>query len=59
MTEQERTELRDRIKSVQERIAMAAERAGRSPDDIILVAASKMNDAERVRAAIAGGIRGW
>ena len=47
----------DRIQSVQERIARAAERAGRSPDDIILVAASKMNDAERVRAAIAAGIR--
>lgn len=57
MTEQEKTELQDRIKSVQERVARAAERAGRNPDDIILVAASKMNNAERVRAAIAAGIR--
>ncbi len=57
MTEQEKQVLADRIQSVQERIARAAERAGRSPDDIILVAASKMNDAERVRAAIAAGIR--
>ena len=57
MTEQEKQVLADRIQSVQERIARAAERTGRSPDDIILVAASKMNDAERVRAAIAAGIR--
>ena len=45
MTEQEKIELQDRIQSVQERIARAAERAGRDPQDIILVAASKMNDA--------------
>ena len=57
MTEQEKNELQDRIHSVQERIARAAERAGRDPQEIILVAASKMNDAERVRAAIAAGIR--
>ena len=38
-------------------MARAAERAGRNPDDIILVAASKMNNAARVRAAIAAGIR--
>lgn len=57
MTEQEKTALQDRIKSVQERVARAAERAGRSPNEIILVAASKMNDADHVRAAIAGGIR--
>lgn len=57
MTEQEKQELEDRIHAVQERIARAAERAGRDAKDIILVAASKMNDAERVRAAIRGGIR--
>ena len=57
MTEQEKIELQDRIQYVQERIARAAERAGRDPQDIILVAASKMNDAERVRAAIQAGIR--
>ena len=38
MTEQEKIELRDRIQSVQERIARAAEQAGRKPEDIILVA---------------------
>ncbi len=57
MTEQERKELYDRIQSVQERVNRAAEKAGRDPSEITLVAASKMNDAERVRAAIAGGIR--
>ena len=56
MTEQEKSELRDRIKAVQERIARAAEHAGRDPKEITLVAASKMNDAEHVRAAIDAGI---
>lgn len=56
MTEQEKIELRDRILAVQERVARAAEQAGRDPKEITLVAASKMNDAERVRAAIAAGI---
>lgn len=56
MTEQEKIELRDRIKAVQERIARAVEHAGRDPKEITLVAASKMNDAEHVRAAIDAGI---
>ena len=57
MTDQENRELKSRIAAVQERVAQAAQRAGKKPEDIILVAASKMNDAERVRAAIAAGIR--
>lgn len=57
MTEQEKKQLRDRIASIQERIARAAECAGRKPEEITLVAASKMNDAEHVREAIAAGIR--
>ena len=48
MTEQERNELHERIAQVKERVARAAEKAGKKPEDIILVAASKMNDAERV-----------
>lgn len=56
MTEQQKNELRGRIAAVQERIARAAERAGRDAKEITLVAASKMNDAERVRAAIKAGI---
>ena len=42
---------------MQERVAQAAAKAGRSPEDITLVAATKMNDAARVRAAISCGIR--
>ncbi|MBS6882035.1 MAG: YggS family pyridoxal phosphate-dependent enzyme [Clostridiaceae bacterium] len=57
MTEQKKSELYSRIQAVQERIDTAAEKVGRDPKDIILVAASKMNDAERVRTAIACGIR--
>lgn len=57
MTEQESRELKNRIAAVQERVAQAAQRAGKNPEDIILVAASKMNDAERVRAAISAGIK--
>ena len=57
MTEQEKKQLRDRIASIQERIARAAECAGRKPEEITLVAASKMNDTEHVREAIAAGIR--
>lgn len=45
-----------RVTAVKENIARAARAAGREPEDIILVAASKMNDAERVRQAIAAGI---
>ena len=46
----------DNIKRVRERIENAALVSGRSGGDITLVAASKMNDAARVREAIAGGI---
>ena len=56
MTEQERNELHERIAQVKERVARAAEKAGKKPEDIILVAASKMNDAERVQEAIRAGI---
>mgnify|MGYP002571340491 CR=1 FL=1 len=56
MTEQERNELHERIAQVKERVARAAEKAGKKPEDIILIAASKMNDAERVQEAIRAGI---
>ena len=49
--------------SIQENIARiraqmneAAIKAGRNPEDILLCAATKMNDAEAVRQAIAGGV---
>ncbi len=57
MTEQEKIELRSRIESVNERIAAAAEKAGRKAEDITLVAATKMNDAERVRFSVECGIK--
>ena len=42
-----------RVKAV---MARAACEAGREPDEVLLVAATKMNSAERVREAIAAGV---
>lgn len=56
MTELERNTLVQNLHQVQARIAEAARRAGRRPEEIQLVAATKMNDAERIRAAIAAGL---
>lgn len=56
MTEQERKQIADNIKRVREQIAQAAVRAGRAPEEIQLVAATKMNDAERVREALRHGV---
>ncbi|MGI5978189.1 MAG: YggS family pyridoxal phosphate-dependent enzyme [Oscillospiraceae bacterium] len=47
----------ENVKTVQSRVAAAARAAGRDPAEITLVAATKMNDAEKVREAIAAGIR--
>ena len=41
---------------VQANIARAAEKAGRDPGDILLIGATKMNDADRVREAIRAGL---
>lgn len=57
MTEQEKLALQARIADVRKRVRDAAQKAGKDPDSIVLVAATKMNDAEHVREAIAGGIR--
>jgi hypothetical protein len=46
-----------RVAAVRERIARAAARAGRPPDDITLVAVSKTQPAEAVREAFAAGLR--
>lgn len=46
----------ENIREVRERIAAAAKEAGRDPGEITLVGASKMNDAEACREAIAAGI---
>ncbi|MBO6014019.1 MAG: YggS family pyridoxal phosphate-dependent enzyme [Oscillospiraceae bacterium] len=49
-------EISERAASVLERIRSAALAAGRDPQEIILVAASKMNDASRVREAFEAGV---
>ena len=46
----------ENIQSIRSRMAAAAEKAGRDPGDILLVGASKMNDAAACREAIAAGI---
>lgn len=46
----------ENIAAIRERIAAAAKEAGRDPAEILLVGASKMNDAAACRAAIAAGI---
>jgi hypothetical protein len=48
-------EIATNLARVQERIAEAAEKSGRSPDDIELVAVSKTHPAEKVQAAAEAG----
>ncbi|HEY7061205.1 MAG TPA: YggS family pyridoxal phosphate-dependent enzyme [Chloroflexota bacterium] len=45
-----------RLERVRERIARAAERAGRRPEEIVLVGASKTVEPARIAAAIAAGL---
>ena len=47
----------DRVAAVRERIARAAARAGRKSEDVTLVAVSKTQGPEIVRAAFAAGLR--
>ena len=46
----------ENVAVVKENIALAAVRAGRSPSEITLLAASKMNDVSRIREAFDAGI---
>ena len=46
----------DNVRRVREEIAEAALRAGRKPEDIYLVAASKTKDAQAVREAVRAGV---
>ena len=46
----------ENIARIRERMEAAAVRAGRDPKEILLCAATKMNDSENVRKAIAGGV---
>lgn len=49
--------IRERLERVQERIAAACARAGRSPDEVTLVAVSKTFPLEAIEAARAAGLR--
>ncbi len=49
-------DVRTNLERVRERIARAAERSGRRPEEILLVGVSKTVPAERVREAIEAGI---
>ena len=51
------SEIAENVKRVYEKIAEAAIASGRAPEDITLVAATKMNGADRVKEAIRAGIR--
>ena len=46
----------ENIAAIREKMAAAAKEAGRDPSEILLVGASKMNDAAACRAAVAAGI---
>jgi len=48
--------LQERVAAVRERIASAAKRAGRTADDITLIAVSKTHSAEAIRAAFELGV---
>ncbi|MCC6038512.1 MAG: YggS family pyridoxal phosphate-dependent enzyme [Armatimonadetes bacterium] len=49
-------QVKENLMRVRERIALAAERAGRDPAEIVLVGATKSVDVERIRAAIEAGL---
>jgi PLP dependent protein len=49
--------IRDDFSSVQERIAAAAQRTGRRPEEITLIAVSKTHPAEAIRMGYAAGVR--
>lgn len=49
-------DIRANLGRVQEAVARACARAGRSPDHVLLIAVSKTMDAERVRMAVAAGV---
>ena len=46
----------ENIRAIRENMAQAAKSAGRAPEDILLCAATKMNDAGAVREAVAAGV---
>jgi pyridoxal phosphate enzyme (YggS family) len=51
------TGIRENLQRVQERIAGAARRAGRNPDEVTLIAVSKTHPAEKIREAYEVGVK--
>ena len=49
--------MRERLAAVRERIARAAAKAGRKPEDILLLAVTKVFPAEIIREAYELGLR--
>ena len=49
--------IEENVEKVQREIAQAALAAGRKPEEVVLCAATKMNDSAAVRRAIAAGVR--
>jgi pyridoxal phosphate enzyme (YggS family) len=49
--------IRENLQDVRQRIAAAAKRAGRSPEEITLIAVSKTHPAESIREAYQAGVR--
>lgn len=47
----------EELSAVMSNIALAAQRSGRRADEIVLVGATKMNDAARIQHAISAGLR--
>ena len=48
--------IRENLEKVRERISRAAQRAGRKPEDVLLVAVSKTVPVDRIREAIEAGV---
>jgi hypothetical protein len=49
--------MRTSLERVRERVARAAERAGRRAEDVLIIGVSKTVDVGRIRAAVAAGLR--
>ena len=50
-------DIRANLEAVHERVARACERAGRKPEDVLLIAVSKTVEIERIRLAVTAGVR--
>ena len=50
-------DIRANLEAVHERVSRACERAGRKPDDVLLIAVSKTVETERIRLAVTAGVQ--